>query len=158
MEKSFWQFESETKKNRGKRYCSRECFKKHTNVIKYCEACGKGFKRWKSVGAGRRFCSVKCAGKSIQKHEMQEYKNKKYYKTTAGYYVSRPKGKHGHMIHRDIFEDFCGIKLEEHNTIHHRDGNKANNNPKNLELWTTRHPKGVRVKNISPTSSGSPSV
>lgn len=133
------------KSRSGKQYCSRKCYFEHTNTIITCRSCGKKFRVWKSR-AWRQYCNNECAGKDIRKHKVIKYKGTKYYKTTYGYYASRPKGKHGIMLHRQIFEDTHKIKLEKHHIVHHLNGNRLNNEPSNLELWTISHPKGIRIK------------
>lgn len=45
----------------------------------------------------------------------------------------------GAMIERPLFPD---------ETVHHRNGIKHDNRPENLELWTSRHPKGQRVEDV----------
>lgn len=60
-----------------------------------------------------------------------------------------------------------GRPLESNESVHHIDGNKANNNASNLELWCSSHPSGQRVEDLvsfawkviqkyDPTYSGSP--
>ena len=48
--------------------------------------------------------------------------------------------------HRQVMEQALGRKLASHESIHHKDGNRANNSIGNLELWSSRHGKGQRVE------------
>lgn len=45
-------------------------------------------------------------------------------------------------------EKKLGRKLLRTETVHHRDGDKLNNDQKNLELWVTRPPSGARIKDL----------
>lgn len=44
--------------------------------------------------------------------------------------------------------EHIGRRLESFETVHHRDGNKLNNDIKNLELWASIHPAGQRVSEL----------
>ena len=50
------------------------------------------------------------------------------------------------MQHRKVMEQHLGRKLFPHETVHHKDGNRANNRLSNLELWSSKHGKGQRVE------------
>lgn len=52
------------------------------------------------------------------------------------------------MEHRLVMEQQLGRKLRRDETVHHRNGKRADNRPRNLELWASRHPKGQRVPDL----------
>ena len=47
--------------------------------------------------------------------------------------------------HRVVMENYIKCKLNSNETVHHKNGNKADNNIKNLELWSSSQPSGQRV-------------
>lgn len=58
---------------------------------------------------------------------IQEYKGKRYF--LCGFYFQRK----GIRLHRLVYEDYFGEIPSKHH-VHHKDGNRANNDPQNLEL------------------------
>lgn len=50
--------------------------------------------------------------------------------------------------HRLVVERLIGRELLPEETVHHRNGVRTDNRPENLELWSSRHPKGQRVADL----------
>jgi hypothetical protein len=58
-------------------------------------------------------------------------------------------GSSGHVYqHRQVIADIIGRKLLPTENIHHKNGNRADNEPHNLELWISAQPSGQRVQDL----------
>lgn len=75
-------------------------------------------------------------------------------KTTSGYIIAfKPdhpsSNKNGYILqHRYIMEEYLGRRLFPEETVHHKNGDRADNRLENLELWASKHPGGQRVEDL----------
>jgi hypothetical protein len=68
--------------------------------------------------------------------QFQEFGGVRYFKTSEGYYAAS-RYYDNRLMHRDVWHAANGPIPRTH-TIHHRDGDKANNRLDNLQLVTHR--------------------
>jgi len=57
-----------------------------------------------------------------------------------------PDGKKYQCEHRVIMARMIGRPLLPDETVHHKNGNRSDNREENLELWSSRNPKGQRIE------------
>ncbi len=98
---------------------------------KICLACGKVFYPRKASRQERQVtCSYMCRQKYISTSTIEQ---------RADMLRGRGEGKtyskrYGRHEHRIVMEQILGRPLGTYEVVHHKDGNKKNNSPENLEL------------------------
>lgn len=64
---------------------------------------------------------------------------------SSGYVRVHYSGGVKKLKQRVVMSDHLGRELYRHETVHHKDGNRLNNDLGNLELWSKMQPAGQRV-------------
>lgn len=65
---------------------------------------------------------------------------------SSGYRHVRDDAGHWRLEHRIIMEKIIGRPLRAKESVHHKNGDRQDNRPENLELWNGHHPTGARVR------------
>lgn len=135
---------SETRVKEGKvHYCSAKCRDegRKTGKLSPCKQCGKLFYTTRND-----FCCKKCA----RDYRSANMDHKIYMEN--GYLVKFKNGynKKGNVkVHRSVMEEKLGRRLNPDEIVHHKDGNKLNNDISNLEVMDRgEHSRLHRKKDI----------
>ena len=113
-------------------------------VTLICEMCGSTFTVIPSRKNKARFCGKTCS---------QTWKGRLGGKVTGEIMKSRAQGKaytkiSGRHKHRVIAEQMLGRKLYKGEVVHHKDRNKLNNDPSNLEIMTQSEHARLHMKEM----------
>ena len=106
-----------------------------------------------NFSVGKNLCSLHWQRKKAGL-PMNYKKNKTTYISSDGYVVEYMPGhiqadKDGKVLqHRRMYSDIIGRRLHRYENIHHKNGNRSDNNIENLELWIKRQPSGQRVEDL----------
>lgn len=127
--------------------CSYKCADKSRRTAKRntrCAQCGKPLKP--NCHPRTKFCSHRC-GLLDRDRRGQLHAAEGTRTLHSNGYVLLKVGKKWVLEHRHVMQQKLGRSLEEHERVHHKDGNRSNNNPSNLELWKVKKkdPAGVRA-------------
>lgn len=121
--------------------------KRREYVTRACEVCGTPFEFYTAKNAAGRFCSRVCFD-SLKGEQHPNWRGGRGI-TKEGYVeVYDPATRRRVQEHRQVMEDHLGRKLSADETVHHRNGVKHDNRIANLQLWTSRHPRGQAIEDL----------
>lgn len=130
--------------------------RKYERIERVCKECGKQF-TWIAAPHTKGFyCSQLCSNRATKNGRHRRGEDHPNWKgghvDRNGYrmiHADRESGKRKLIAeHRYVMEQYLGRELLPTETVHHRNGDKQDNRLENLELWSSRHPRGQRVEDI----------
>lgn len=135
------------------RYCSSACWYarnegKPPHGIAECAHCGQAFER---TYPEQRYCGHSCGRRAHGSSRRRDVGARRV--LTTGY-VSIKVADNGDRSerwrpeHRYVMEQHLGRPLLPEESVHHRNGDRADNRLENLELWSGRHLQGQRVEDL----------
>ena len=140
------------KKQRVQKCCSLKCAnqRKRADKTQSCEHCKKEFER--PHGKVRKYCSRSCAmfARTNTTGKSNGALPQGSQRTHMAGYIQVKVGKGWIMQHRLVMKQVLGRPLLPTERVHHKNGDRQDNRPENLELWTgvgmaKKDPHGVRV-------------
>lgn len=156
--------EKTTRPSRVGRFCGKECtgeFNRQrlsTGTVKKCEVCDKEFKTKPSHTERRRTCSKECSGqlKVLEGKDVGTWNSNNRLEDSHNWKGGRRIREDGYAYvwtedkevreHRYIMEQHLGRRLLPEEDVHHKDENKLNNDPSNLELLTRSEHSSYHAK------------
>lgn len=112
-----------------------------------------------SVYTPKSYCSRRCGGLAAASRgrQLQIDNARGWWLDRHGYVIERDEGGNLRPQHRKVMEQHLGRTLLSSETVHHKNGDRADNRLENLELWSGRHGRGQRTSDLDIWSGTIPS-
>lgn len=121
------------------KFCSKECHYMGVKMPKKkCVVCDQLFQPRLSK---QICCNQTCANRLLKQRPGRDIGSTR---TERGYVAVKTENG-WQWQHRYVMSKILGRPLEDHETVHHKNGKRGDNRPENLELWKGNHVKGVRA-------------
>ncbi len=124
-----------------------------------CELCGNMFvsKRLSgNLSEPARYCpKCRVKGYILARQKNGNCRSAERYTTYDGYIMVRLSDKNEYGTsqyeaeHRLVMSRLLGRPLRKGESVHHKDGNRSNNIPQNLELWLKPQMYGIRASELT---------
>lgn len=98
-----------------------------------CEICGQFFEITTWPPESQKTCSPRCRNTYNSRQSIEKRAAKMRYTGNKDTYVKRG-GRHEHRVVAE--EEILGRKLKDNEIVHHKNGDKKDNRPENLEVMT----------------------
>lgn len=88
-------------------------------------------------------------------HKRKKGEGKKWHQAQSGYIVrfepENPNASPNGQVyqHRHVMSQILGRPLRGGESVHHKNGNRTDNRPENLELWVRGQPAGQRIEDVA---------
>lgn len=142
----------------GQRFCTRDCYYRNPGAqdappVVACPTCGVSLKATRTGNSARRkYCSMTCRRKAEAKGTRPRsptIDGHGYVRT--GVTHDDPlwimADRHGYVPeHRLVMARHLGRPLTSNESVHHKDGNRQNNDIDNLQLRVGQHGRGVALR------------
>lgn len=126
-----------------------------------CQECNKPFKRIRTTSYIPKFCTKQCSNANTAVLHRVSRKGsgnpswKGGRKVVQGGYIKLHRPEHpnsdnkGYIFeHRLVMEKKIGRYLFPFETVHHKNGVRSDNRPKNLQLFVSKHPPGQTPEDL----------